>query len=80
MQFLQARGKQIRTKIKSIEKSIAAFEKKIDAKLRLLDRVKKAEVQKRVSVQIDTWQKKLDALEGKKEQLENTLDELRGGM
>lgn len=64
-------------KIKSIEKSIVSLEKKIDKKLHLLDQVKRAEVQKRVSVQIDEWQKKTDALEAQKEHLENTLDELR---
>lgn len=75
--LLKARGKQVRTKIRSIEKNIASLEKKIDAKLRLLDRVKKAEVQKRVRAQIDGWQKKVDALEEQREQWETTLDELR---
>lgn len=76
-QLLKSRGKQTSGKIKSIEKNIASLEKKIDAKLRLLDRVKKPAVQKRVSAQIDGWQKKIDGLEAQKEKLELTMDELR---
>lgn len=76
-QLLKSRGKQVRAKIKGVEKSIASLEKKIDAKLRLLDRVKKAEVQKRVSAEIDGWQKKIDGLEVQKEKLETTMEELQ---
>ncbi|MBI2523982.1 hypothetical protein HYW11_02075 [Candidatus Peregrinibacteria bacterium] len=76
-QLLKSRGKQTSAKIKSIERNIASLEKKIDAKLRLLDRVKKEEVQKRASAQIDGWQKKIDGLEAQKEKLEILMDDLR---
>lgn len=76
-QLLKSRGKQTRTKLKNIEKSIVSLEKKIDGKLRLLDRVKKVEVQKRVRAQIDGWQRKIDSLEEQKEKLETTLEGLQ---
>lgn len=74
---LKSRGKQTSIKVKRIEKKIASLEKKIDGKTRLLDRVKRAEVQKRVSIQIDRWQVRIETLEGQKDKLETLLDDLR---
>lgn len=75
-QLLKNRGKQTSAKIKSIGKSIASLEEKIDAKLRLLDRAKRKEVHKRVTAQIDGWQKKIDGLGAQKEKLEILMDDL----
>lgn len=77
LQSLKNQEKQTRTKLRSINKKISSLEKKIDAKLHFLDRVKKVQVQKKVETQIDRWQAQIDSLEGQKENLESILDDLQ---
>lgn len=76
MASLASKMKTGQKKIIALEKSIASLEKKIDGKLRFLEKVKKTEVEKRVNAQIDRWQEKIDALEKKKEKLEATMESL----
>lgn len=74
---LKGKANAIQKKLASVERNITSFEKKMDAKLRFLDRVKRKDVQKRVTVQIERWEKKVASLEEQKEKLEQTLGELR---
>lgn len=79
----QPSGKSLRVKIviamqkiSLLERSIASFERKIDQKLQLLDRVRNARAQQKVHAQIDHLQKKIDSLERQKEGKEAALGDL----
>jgi len=80
LQLLKNYRKKTNTKIKYIEKKIASFEKKIDMKLQLIDRLKKATVSKRAHAQIDRWEKKILSLEERQEKLELTADAIEASI